>query len=265
MTSHSKITIVKVGGAVVEHPDSLNALLDRFAHIEGAKILVHGGGRLATDMATKLAIPTQMVEGRRITDAEMLDVVIMVYAGLINKSIVAQLQARQVNALGVCGADLRLIEAEKRPVKQIDYGWVGDVKRCHVDTILPLLRNDVCLVVAPISCDPATGQLLNTNADTIAAALAQALAAASCEVTLLYCFEKKGVLRDVSDDNSLIPQLDLQTYQSLKASQNIHSGMIPKLDNAFETLAQGVQAVWIMQADNLGQQLPIGTRLVIAS
>ena len=199
-----KLTVIKVGGKIVEEAAPLHKLLDDFAAIEGYKVLVHGGGRSATKLAAQLGIESQMVNGRRITDAETLKVVTMVYGGLVNKNIVAGLQARGVNALGLTGADMDVIRSVKRPVKDVDYGFVGDVKQVNAEFLGDLIHKGVVPVMAPLTHDGA-GNLLNTNADTIAGETAKALAALF-DVTLVFCFEKKGVLRDENDDDSVIPQ-----------------------------------------------------------
>lgn len=247
-----KLTLVKVGGAVVEDESQLNTLLDDFSKIVGAKILVHGGGRKATKMSERLGIETKMVEGRRITDAETLDVVTMVYAGLVNKNIVAQLQKRNVNAIGLCGADLDLIHCDKRPLKNgIDYGFVGDVKRVESEVLQTLLEQAAIPVVCPITHD-GKGQLLNTNADTIASELACSLArSGGIEVTLMYCFEKPGVLMDANDDNSIIYSITEAEYAQYKADGIVSDGMIPKLDNAFAALHMGVKNVMITNTQGI--------------
>ena len=253
------LSIIKVGGAVVEDPASLATLLDQFVKVEGPKVLVHGGGRSATKLATQLGIESQMVGGRRITDAETLRIVTMVYAGLVNKNIVAQLQARGVNAMGLCGADLNLIRAHRRPVtpEGIDFGFVGDVDGADGQRLLRLLSDGITPVIAPITHD-GTGQLLNTNADTIAQAVATALA--QCEMdkahppfrtSLTYCFELPGVLRDPSDSSTLIPHLAEADFRDLVADGTIAGGMIPKLENAFAALRAGIDAVHITNIHDL--------------
>lgn len=244
-----QITVVKVGGKIVEDEKSLDKLLSDFVKIRGNKILVHGGGRSATRLAERLGIETKMVDGRRITDDAMLEVVTMVYGGLVNKRIVAALQARGINALGMTGADMNILLSEKRPVKTVDYGWVGDVKRADGGALAKLIREDVVPVIAPLTHD-GQGHILNTNADTMAGETAKALAQ-YFDVTLVYCFEKEGVLRDENDDNSVIPVIDKELYAELKAEGVIVGGMIPKLDNSFATLDAGVKEVIITKADNL--------------
>ena len=255
-----KLTIVKVGGKIVEEEDSLRSLLSDFSKIEGLKLLVHGGGRSATKVATQLGIESVMVNGRRVTDAETLKVVTMVYAGLVNKTIVARLQALDINALGLTGADLNLIRSEKRPVKEVDYGFVGDVKAVNADLIADLINKEVVPVLAPLTHDK-QGNMLNTNADTIAGETAKALAS-HFDVSLVYCFEKKGVLRDENDDDSVIAEITPTIYQEYVAQGVIQGGMIPKLDNAFEALHAGVKEVIITQASELGKSS--GTKVIIS-
>ncbi|HSH19857.1 MAG TPA: acetylglutamate kinase [Draconibacterium sp.] len=253
-----RLTIIKVGGKVVEDSESLNTLLDQFKKISGYKLLVHGGGTTATEIAEKLGIETNMVEGRRITNSEMLDVVTMVYGGLVNKKVVAGLQARNCNALGLTGADLGLVQAKKREVKDIDYGFVGDVEDVNSRELRLLINENVIPVVAPITHD-GKGQLLNTNADTIASEIATELAA-YYNVFLFYCFEKKGVLLDPNDESTLIFELDNSLFQQYKAEGIISAGMIPKLDNGFQAKRKGVKEVLITNAQNIitGR----GTRLI---
>lgn len=238
-----RLTVVKVGGKVVENKESLEELLKQFSMIRGKRILVHGGGMLATSLAEKLGIETQMVEGRRITDAATLEVVTMVYAGLVNKTIVAGLQAKGCNSIGLTGADLNVIRAVKRPVKTVDYGFVGDIMGVNTSELRILLNEEVVPVVAPITHD-GRGQLLNTNADTIAADLAIELSN-YYTVNLFYCFEKKGVLLNPDDDNSVIPELNYDRFKELQAQGAIKEGMIPKLDNGFSAMKNGVSQVLI--------------------
>jgi len=244
-----QLTIVKVGGKIVEDPDSLEAFLKDFSLIAGYKILVHGGGRSATALAEKLGIKTKMTEGRRITDAEMLKVVTMVYAGLVNKNIVAQLQRIGIDAIGLTGADMNLVISQKRPAKEIDYGFVGDVQGVNAPALLELLSQNYFPVIAPITHD-GNGNLLNTNADTIAAETAKAMAF-DCNVRLIYCFEKKGVLMNEANEESVIPNLDFELYQQYKSDGIIQGGMIPKLDNAFQAIAAGVKEVIITRASDV--------------
>ena len=238
-----KLSVVKIGGNVIEDSAALQSFLTDFAQMQGSKILVHGGGKKATAMAEKMDIPVQMVEGRRITDAQNLDIITMLYGGKINKNIVAQLQNLGCNALGLSGADGNAIKAVKRPVKSIDYGFVGDVVGVNNALIQMLLKGGYTPVCCAITHDQ-KGQLLNTNADTIAATLAQSLSQ-SFEVSLWYCFEKQGVLENIDDDGSVIETITPQKYKNLKTAQVIHSGMIHKIDNCFDALANGVNEVKI--------------------
>lgn len=243
--------IIKIGGNIIDDPAALDAFLRDFAAVEGPKILLHGGGKKATALSERLSIPTHKHQGRRITDAATLEVAVMVYAGWINKSIVAALSALQCPALGLCGADADLITAVKRPVKEIDFGFVGDVVsgKTRSDFLQQLLQQGFTPVVAPITHDGA-GQLLNTNADTMAFAVAVAMAA-RFEAQLIYCFEKKGVLTNVADDNSVLPHIAWSEYEALKTAGIVSEGMIPKLDNAFAAIRQGVHCVVIGHAGDL--------------
>lgn len=238
-----KLTIIKVGGKIVEEADTLCQLLDDFATIEGWKILVHGGGRSATRLAEKLGIESRMVDGRRITDEETLKVVTMVYGGLVNKQIVAGLQGRGLNAIGLTGADMNVICSVKRAVKEVDYGFVGDIQSVNTSCLKQLLEMGAVPVLAPLTHD-GDGRLLNTNADTIAGEIAKALAGLY-EVTLVYCFEKKGVLRNEDDESSVIRRIHTASYEQLKAESIVAGGMIPKLDNAFAAISAGVSRVVI--------------------
>ena len=242
-----KITVIKVGGKIVEESNSLGDLLNRFANIEGHKVLIHGGGRSATRMAERLGIESRMVNGRRITDEETLQVVTMVYGGLVNKNIVAQLQARGINALGLTGADCNIIKAHKRPVKTIDYGFVGDVDNANGDMLSRLIEQGITPIVAPLTHD-GKGTILNTNADTMAAETAKALATLY-ETTLIYCFEFPGVMRDPEDADSLITTITGESYKQLLADGIISGGMIPKMENAFNAISNGVAKVIITKAD----------------
>lgn len=255
-----KLNLIKVGGAIVENEASLSALLDKFARIPGHKVLVHGGGRSATKIAEQLGLPQQMIAGRRVTDAETLRVVTMVYAGLVNKNIVAQLQARRVNALGLTGADMNVIQSHKRAPKRVvvdgqeqmvDYGFVGDIDQVNADLLADLIAKGVVPVVSPIGHD-AQGSLLNTNADTIAAEVAKALAR-HFEVTLTFCFEKRGVLRNPDDDNSVIPQITSSQFPELVSDGTVSGGMLPKLENSFSAIAAGVHEVVITEASAIDQ------------
>lgn len=254
-----KLTLIKVGGKIVEEEATLQALLSDFAAIEGRKVLVHGGGRSATKLAARLGIESQMVNGRRITDAEILKIVTMVYGGLVNKNIVARLQACGVNALGLTGADMDVIRSVKRPVKDVDYGFVGDVERVDATLLGDLIAKGVVPVMAPLTHD-GCGNMLNTNADTIAGETAKALAQLF-DVTLVYCFEKRGVLRDENDDDSVIPQITRADFEQLVADGVVQGGMIPKLENAFEALRAGVSQVIITQASAINMPGE-GTRII---
>ena len=241
--------VVKIGGNVIDNPEDCARFLGSFANLPSPKILVHGGGKVATQMAARLQIDTQMVEGRRITDKAMLDVVTMVYGGLVNKNLVAQLQALFCNAIGLTGADGGIIRSVKRPVKTIDYGFVGDIEAVNAVQINALLSSGLVPVIAPLTYSN-QGLLLNTNADTMASATAVALSSLF-ETKLIYCFEKKGVLSDPDDDNSVIDSLNPSNYASYKSLGVIYKGMIPKLDNAFNALHEGVTTVTICDADDL--------------
>ena len=246
-----KLTVIKVGGKIVEEEATLRQLLNDFAAIEGHKVLVHGGGRSATKIAAQLGIESKMVNGRRITDVETLKVVTMVYGGLVNKSIVAGLQARGVNALGLTGADMNVIRSVKRPVKDVDYGFVGDVEKVDATLLSDLIHKGVVPVMAPLTHD-GQGNMLNTNADTIAGETAKALSALF-DVTLVYCFEKKGVLRDENDDDSVIPQITRAEFEQYVADGVIQGGMIPKLENSFEAINAGVSEVIITLASAINE------------
>ena len=257
IASIMKLTIIKVGGKIVEDPTTLNQLLSDFALIEGPKLLVHGGGRSATKMAEKLGVESKMVNGRRITDAETLKVVTMVYGGLVNKNIVAGLQAKHVNAIGLTGADMNVILSDKRPVVTTDYGFVGDVKRVDGQTLSPIIRAGLVPVMAPLTHD-GKGSMLNTNADTIASETAKALAP-FFDVNLVYCFEKKGVLSNPDDETSVIPVITPNSFQTLVANGTIQDGMIPKLENALAAVKAGVSKVIIKCASDIA--LETGTAI----
>jgi acetylglutamate kinase len=264
------LAVIKIGGNIVDDAGKLDLFLEAFAEVGGRKILVHGGGKLATRLAEQLGIPQQLVDGRRITDEETLKIVTMVYAGQINKNIVAKLQAKGCNAIGLCGADGNAILAHKRGEigttvaeagdsektgfdKTLDYGYAGDVDRVNGKFLGGLLEQDKSLIFAPITHN-GKGQLLNTNADTIAREIARALSAAFA-VTLVYSFEKSGVLLDAEDDRSVIRRINPASYKELKERKIIFSGMIPKLDNAFAALSSGVKKVIIGKAEELHQLL----------
>ncbi|MBP5392856.1 MAG: acetylglutamate kinase [Bacteroidaceae bacterium] len=253
------LNIIKVGGGVVEDAASLTSLLSQFAAMQGRKVLVHGGGRLATAMATSLGIESRMVGGRRITDEKMLKVVTMVYGGLVNKNIVAGLQTKGVKAVGLTGVDGDVIRSHKRPPKRVkmddgteqmvDFGFVGDVDKVDAQFLASLIEGGIVPVIAPLTHD-GEGHILNTNADTIASSVAQALSE-HYEVTLTFCFEKAGVLRDANDDNSVIPFIDEQEAGKLIAEGVIAGGMIPKIENAFDAIHKGVRQVIITHSNNI--------------
>lgn len=243
------LNIIKVGGAVVEDELSLSGLLMSFSSLSGKKILVHGGGKIATEMADKLGVETQMIDGRRITSAEMLKVVTMVYGGLVNKNLVARLQALGVNALGLTGADMNVIMSVKRPVELVNFGFVGDVKYVNTRALISLLEAGAVPVLAPLTHDK-EGSMLNTNADTIASSVARALAE-KYSVTLTFCSSIPGVLRDLSDPSSLIKTIAKKDFEPMVADGTISEGMIPKLQNAFDAINDGVSKVVITSPTNL--------------
>jgi acetylglutamate kinase len=264
LPGNKSLYVIKIGGNVIDNSENLYHFLKDFETLGGFKILVHGGGKVATQIAGDLGIEAKLVDGRRITDIETLKVVTMVYGGLINKNIVAQLQRFGNNAIGLTGADGNFIRAKKRPVKTIDYGFVGDIDENSInpENISRLMEAGFTPVFCAITHD-GEGQLLNTNADTIASALAVSLSSLY-ETTLIYCFEKKGVLQDIDDEESLIRDINPVHYEELKVQRIIHSGMLPKLDNAFTAISCGVKAVIIGKSDDLGQlkeNKPFGTRL----
>lgn len=245
-----QLTIVKVGGKIVETPETLDRLLHDFSTLKGNKILVHGGGRTATQIANQLNIETHMVEGRRITDEAMLQVVTMVYGGLVNKNLVAKLQSCGVNALGLTGADMNVIHSHKRPLKNgIDYGFVGDVDQVNSSQLEQLLNMGITPILAPLTHD-GEGHMLNTNADTIAAETAKALAN-DFDVTLVYCFEHVGVLTDPDDESSVIPSINHSSFEQLKANGTISGGMLPKIENSLAAVSAGVSRVIITRADKI--------------
>ncbi|MBI5915498.1 MAG: acetylglutamate kinase [Bacteroidetes bacterium] len=254
-----KLTILKIGGKLLDDDTQLGSALSAFANIAGAKILVHGGGKKGSEISRRLGIEPQMVEGRRITDAATLEVVTMVYAGLLNKAVVAKLQALGCNAIGLSGADGNAILAKKRGAGAIDYGFVGDVETVNNPLIISFLENNLIPVFSPITHD-GNGQLLNTNADTIARMLAVSLSK-NFEVKLLFCFEKNGVLLDPTDDDSVLPSLDTETYEQYRASGVISEGMVPKLDNAFAAKNGGVEEVWVCGVEGISGQK--GTQILL--
>ncbi|MGB4775838.1 MAG: acetylglutamate kinase [Daejeonella sp.] len=266
MTLAEPLSVIKIGGNVIDHSENLYEFLKDFTELEGYKILVHGGGKAATKLSDDLGIEAKLIEGRRITGIESLRVVTMVYAGLINKNLVAQLQAHHCNAIGLSGADGNLIKAVKRPVKTVDYGFVGDLDENSINfnQIQKLLEADFVPVFSAITHD-GKGQLLNTNADTVASAIAIVMAKLY-ETRLIYCFEKKGVLADITDHTSVIPEINTEKYTALKAEGLINNGMIPKMDNAFSTLHHGVKEVIIGDAKDLKEVKKagkFGTKLVL--
>jgi acetylglutamate kinase len=258
-----KLYIIKIGGNIIDDETKLSSFLKDFAEIGDKKILVHGGGKLATQLAEKLGVEQKLVDGRRITDAETLKIVTMVYAGYINKNIVAQLQAHHCNAIGVCGADGDIILAHKRNHPVIDYGFVGDIDAVNVDLLMSLLNQNLSVVVASLTHNQ-MGQLLNTNADTIAQELAKAMSS-DFDVHLIYSFEKSGVLLDANDDTTVIPTLSPTLYQQLISKEKIFAGMIPKLDNAFVALASGVKEVIIGKAEKLKELIDGGSGTIIVN
>jgi len=259
-----KLTVIKIGGNVIDNSEKLYQFLLDFTALPGDKILIHGGGKIATELGVSLGVEAKMVEGRRITDIETLRIVTMVYAGLINKNMVAQLQAKGCNAIGLTGADGNVIKAVKRPVREVDYGYVGDLDASSVSTgtLSSLLNAGMVPVLCAITHDGDT-QLLNTNADTIASAVAVAMSALY-ETSLIYCFEKRGVMRDIDDDSSLVSEIKMEQFETLKNEGVVSGGMIPKLYNAFEAIKSGVSAVYIGKADELPQISGnnFGTRLI---
>jgi acetylglutamate kinase len=257
-----KLYVIKIGGNVIDDEKKLSSFLKDFSSIDEKKILVHGGGKLATKLAEKLGVEQKLVDGRRITDEETLKVVTMVYAGYINKNIVAQLQANNCNAIGLCGADGDAILAHKRNHPVIDYGFVGDIDAVNTVLFRNLLDQNISIAFASLTHDQ-QGHLLNTNADTIAQELAKAMSSIY-EVQLIYSFEKAGVLLDTNDESSVISSINPSTYQQLRSKQKIFSGMIPKLDNAFTAIDQGVKKVTIGKAEQLKELIKgsAGTNIV---
>jgi len=243
--------VIKIGGNIVDNPALLTSCLQAFAQVKGQAILIHGGGKLATSLATSMGVEQKMVDGRRITDEATLKIVTMVYAGYINKNIVAQLQAKGVDAIGLSGADGNLIKAHQRINAAIDFGFVGDIDQININLLIELLSKNRRLVIAPITHD-GNGQLLNTNADTIAQSIATALAS-TYQVHLIYGFEKEGVLEDIQDPSSVILRINRPLYGTLKDQKVILDGMIPKIDNAYQALENGVQSVIIGKAEKMNE------------
>lgn len=247
----SPVKVFKIGGNVVDNPDALQRFIREFASIKSPKILIHGGGKEATRLSKRLDIPTQMIDGRRVTDRDTLDVVTMVYAGLINKRIVASLQAVGCNALGLTGADADCIRATKRPANPVDYGFVGDINPSDINDLYIeyVLRQDIVPVFCAITHD-GHGNLLNCNADSVASSVAIATSRIA-PVELIYCFERNGVLRDVDDPDSVISIITPSIYENLRRDNIVADGMIPKIDNAFNAINRGVESVTIKHSDNI--------------
>ena len=256
--------IIKIGGNVIDDKSNLDSFLKEFSSIKEKKILVHGGGKIATAIGNKLNIHSNYIDGRRITDDETIDLVTMVYGGFVNKKIVVALQSLQCNAIGLTGADANVLPAKKRPVKMIDYGWVGDVNADHINlsSWQLFIDNNITPVVAPLTHDE-EGHILNTNADTIAAALSVTLSKVY-NVELVYCFEKNGVLADVNDESSVIAELNVATYDTLKEGKKLFAGILPKIDNAFDTINNGVNKVIIGNSNDLLQLInnKSGTKII---
>jgi acetylglutamate kinase len=256
-----KLSIIKIGGNIIEDETSLNDFLTLFSKLGGNKILVHGGGKRATHIASKLGIESKMVNGRRVTDAETLEVITMVYGGLVNKNIVAKLQALQVDAIGLTGADINSITSEKRPVTTIDFGFVGDVKKVASNSIDKLIKADFTPVFCAITHD-GNGQLLNTNADTIASTIAVGMSEIY-KTSIYYCFELNGVLKDFNDKNSVIKNINSKTYKELLDAKIITDGMIPKIDNCFDALNNGVSKVLIGNTSMLTKENEFFTTITL--
>ncbi|MUH34913.1 acetylglutamate kinase [Zobellia amurskyensis] len=256
-----KLSIIKIGGNVIENKEELSKFLKAFSELEGPKILVHGGGKLATQLGKKLGIESKLIGGRRITDEKSLELITMVYGGLVNKNIVAELQSLNCNAIGLSGADGDTIQAHKRPVKDIDYGFAGDVDGINASTITKLLEAGLNPVFCAMTHD-GNGQLLNTNADTIASELAIGMSA-NYETTLYYCFEKKGVLMDVADDESVVKHIDSASYQDLLEQKIIADGMLPKMENCFHALQKNVHQVRIGDISMLDPKSTLFTTLTL--
>ena len=256
-----QLSVVKIGGNVIEDEKALDTFLTAFSKLGGLKILVHGGGKLATQLATKLGVTSKMVEGRRITDAETVDIITMVYGGLANKKIVAKLQAKGINALGLSGADGNTLQAHKRPVKEIDFGFVGDIDGVNSGLLAHLLTLQLTPIFCAISHD-GQGQLLNTNADTIASELAIGMSP-HYDTTLYYCFEKKGVLLEIADENSVIKHIDTKKYRQLLADGIIADGMLPKLHNCFHALENQVKKVCLGDVSMLNEQEELFTTITL--
>lgn len=256
-----KLSIIKIGGNIIEDETSLHAFLKLFSNVDGKKILVHGGGKRATSVASKLGIESKLVNGRRITDKETLEVITMVYGGLVNKNVVAKLQALQIDAIGLTGADINSIKSEKRPVKDVDFGFVGDVKEVASNAIDKLIKADFTPVFCAITHD-GNGQLLNTNADTIASTIAVGMSKIY-ETSIYYCFELNGVLRDFNDKESVVKVINSKTYKELLDAEIITDGMIPKIDNCFDALNNGVSKVHIGNTSMLTKENEFFTTITL--
>ena len=256
-----KLSIIKIGGNIIEDETSLNSFLKLFSNLEGKKILVHGGGKRATNISKKLGIESKIINGRRITDKETLDIITMVYAGLVNKNIVAKLQALKIDAIGLTGSDINSIQSEKRPVKDIDFGFVGDVKKVNNNAIDKLIKADFTPVFCAITHD-GNGQLFNTNADTIASSIAIGMTK-SYETSIYYCFELNGVLKNFNDKKSVIKNINSKTYKELLAKEIITDGMIPKIDNCFDALTNGASKVYIGNSSMLTKENDFFTTITL--
>ncbi|MEP5341228.1 MAG: acetylglutamate kinase [Algibacter sp.] len=256
-----KLSIVKIGGNIIEDEASLSAFLKLFSNLEGKKILVHGGGKRATHIASKLGIESKMINGRRITDADTLEVITMVYGGLVNKNVVAKLQALNIDAIGLTGADINSITSDKRPVKDIDYGFVGDVKQVAHNSIDKLIQADFTPVFCAITHD-GNGQLLNTNADTITSQVAVGMSALY-ETSIYYCFELNGVLEDINDKSSVVKHIDSNIYKDLLEKGIIADGMLPKLENCFDALRNGVNNINMGNTSMLTQENDNFTKITL--
>lgn len=257
----NKVSIVKIGGNIIENEQLLDEFLTNFSKIKNKKILIHGGGKAATQLSKRLGIETKMIEGRRITSQQDLDTIIMVYAGLINKKIISKLQQLNCNSVGLSGADANSVLADKRPIHPVDYGLVGDVISVNKEVITMFFKNNITPVFCAISYD-GKGQLLNTNADTIASEIAIKMSEEN-ETELIYCFEKKGVLLDKENENSVIENIDSATYTELKVKMIVDKGMIPKLDNCFYALKNKVSKVVVGNIDSISSQKEIHTTLIL--
>ena len=257
----TKLTVIKIGGEIINNPEQLQAFLADFSRLNEPKVLVHGGGKIATALSAKLGIETRMQEGRRITTKENLEVVTMVYAGLINKNITASLQSQQCNAIGLSGADASVIVASKRPSKPLDYGYVGDIQSINSKVIDTFVQSQMVPVFSAI-CHDGKGQLLNTNADTIATEIAIAMSE-KYDTELIYCFDKKGVLMDVNDNDSVVEKINTDVYRNLREKKVIHDGMLPKMENAFHALNHKVSKVMIGNTDFIKDRTEAHTLLTL--